>query len=76
MIFFLLIIPTIEPLFLCICKYVNFSRRNQIEDGNAECGDMEHEEGNKKKKKEKKVKFFPSFELIKGSVTVTCEYLF
>lgn len=37
--------------------------------------DVENEEGNKKKKKEKKVKLYPSFEPIKGQIFGTRKYI-
>jgi len=38
--------------------------------------DTENDVGNKKKKKEKKVKFYSSFEPIKGQIVGTCKYIY
>lgn len=46
------------------------SRINQTENiGN----DEEIEDGNKRKKKEKKIKYYPSFDPLKGQVCGTCK---
>lgn len=50
------------------------SRINQTEDID-EYG-VENAESNKNKKKEKKIKFYPSFESIKGQIFRICKYLY
>lgn len=54
--------------------FVSISRLNQI--GNDNTGeDTENVEGNHRKKREKKVKFYSSFEPIKGQISGTCEFI-
>lgn len=50
------------------------SRINQNENDNAD-EDVEKVENNKKKKKENKVKYYSSFEPIKGQISTTCKFI-